>query len=258
MLLSIGFLLMVLMSPIKSQKQSVLAVATSITPASLLEGTNTERLNAGGSALVLNERLNGAAQKKAQDMVTRNYWSHKTPEGNDPWNFIVKESYSYKKAGENLAYGFSDNSGVINGWMNSPSHRTNLLDKDFSEVGFGIADSNNFNSSGPSTVVVAMYAKPLAINEATNGSNDGNAHILGDGMTVSTAAIFTGSHWSVYVVGAVIGACVMYLAITHGYGIRKAIKRGEKFVINHPLLDSAVISLMAIGILLLQTAGRIL
>lgn len=257
-LVSIGFLLMVLLSPIRTQKQNVLAVATNISPAALLEATNTERTNVGNNSLILNERLNNAAQKKAQDMITRNYWSHRTPEGTDPWNFITKEDYAYTKAGENLAYGFDTSGNVVTGWMNSPSHRSNLLDNSFSEVGFGIASGNNFNGSGASTVVVAMYAKPLTSNSADVIGQNPNAHILGEGKIISTAGIFTGSHWSVYVVGAVIGASVMYLGIVHGYGLRRALKKGEKFVINHPLLDSAVISLIAIGVLLLQTAGVIL
>lgn len=255
---SIGFLLTVLLTPIRSQKQSVLALATNISPAGLLETTNNERAASGSTLLTINERLNNAAEKKAQDMVARNYWSHKTPEGNDPWNFVAKENYSYTKAGENLAYGFDDSSGVVAGWMNSPSHRANLLDKSFSEVGFGIANSNNFNGSGASTVVVALYAQPVTAYGIGNTGENSDMHILGEGKTISTAGIFTGSHWAVYIVGAVIGASVMYLAITHGYGLRRALKKGEKFVINHPLLDSAVISLIAVGALLLRTAGTIL
>lgn len=254
---SIGFLFLVLLSPVYKQ-QNVLAVATNISPTGLLESTNEQRTTAGNVTLTLNEQLSGAAQKKAQDMVARNYWSHKTPEGGDPWTFIVAENYSYRKAGENLAYGFADSKGVVTGWMNSPSHRSNLLDKDFREVGFGIADSPNFNNGGPSTVVVALYAKPLPVNSSTNSTKNSEIHILGDGMTISTASLFTGSHWSIYFIGAVIGAGVMYLAIVHGNRLRKLIKKGEKFFIKHPLLDSAVISLIAVGVILLEKAGTIL
>lgn len=255
---SIGFLLVVLLSPIKPHKQNVLAASTNISPTSLLQDTNTQRINAGDSPLSLNNQLSIAAQAKAQDMVARNYWSHKTPDGLDPWNFISKQNYNYKKAGENLAYGFTDSSSVVTGWMNSPSHRRNLLDNNFEDVGFGIAESKNFNNSGSSIVVVALYAKPMAINTSATNTEIGNSHILGNEMTIRNANFFINSPWSVYLIGAIIGASLMYLSVTHGVGVRKKLKRGEKFVIKHPLLDSAVVSLIAIGILLLQTVGIIL
>lgn len=253
---SIGFLLIVLLSPLYQNRQSVLAVSSSISTSTLLDATNKVREAEGSRTLTLNDELNYAAQKKAQDMTTRNYWSHKTPEGNDPWAFINETSYRFNKAGENLAYGFENSDGVVTGWMNSPSHRSNMLDKSFSEVGFGVADSTNFNNSGPSTVVVALYGQPQELNTAV--SNDMQIHILGEGMTIRTANIFTGSHWSIYLIGAVIGACFMYLVIVHGNRIRKVVKKGEKFFIRNPLLDSAVILLIAVGILLLRTVGIVL
>lgn len=258
MFASIGFLLVVLLSPVKTKSQSVLAVATNVSPAALLEETNAQRKATDAVSLTINEKLNGAAQKKAQDMVTRNYWSHKTPEGTDPWNFIIKENYEYKKAGENLAYGFDSSDSVVNGWMNSQSHRENLLDKDFTEVGFGVANANNFNGGGASTVVVAMYAQPLATSGIGGTTQDSNAHILGEGQTISTAGIFAGSHNATYVVLGVVVACIAYLLVSHGMGVRRAAKKSQGFVINHPLLDSAVISLIAVGILLLRTVGSIL
>jgi hypothetical protein len=60
-----------------------------------------------------------------------------------------------------------------------------------------------------------------------------------------------------YLIGGVIGASIMYLLITHSLVVRRVIKKGEKFVIRNPVLDSIVISLIAVGILLLQTAGSI-
>lgn len=258
LLASIGFLLMVLLSPIRQSQQDVLAYATNISPASLLEETNTQRIASGSPALTINPKLTSAAQNKANDMAKRNYWAHKTPEGNNPWVFIDKAEYTYIKAGENLAYGFSDSSSTVTGWMNSPSHRKNLLDQDFKDVGFGVADSANFNSSGASTIVVALYANPMPQTATTQSTNSTTNHTLGEGMTIREANIFTGASWSVYLVGAVIGAAVTYLATVHGNGLRKKLRKGEKFVINHPLLDSAVISLIAIGVLLLRTAGTIL
>ncbi len=54
----------------------------------LLISTNTERSSNGLPALSINDKLNQAAQAKANDMVARDYWSHNTPDGQEPWVFF--------------------------------------------------------------------------------------------------------------------------------------------------------------------------
>lgn len=150
-------------------RTSTLAYATSMSLQGLLDSTNSQRVNNGQTALSLNSKLNTAAQAKANDMVTRNYWSHTTPDGQEPWVFVSNAGYSYLKAGENLAYGFLTSEDTVTGWMNSPSHKANLLDSSYKEVGFGFANSENFNNTGNETVVVAMYGQPQTL-----GSNQQN------------------------------------------------------------------------------------
>lgn len=150
------------------QKRGVLAYATSMSSSALLASTNQERTKAGSGTLTINNRLSAAAQAKANDMVARNYWSHNTPDGHEPWIFIQNAGYSYLKAGENLAYGFDNGADTVAGWMNSASHKANLLDSAFTEVGFGFANSENYNGTGQETVVVAMYGKPQVL--ASGGS----------------------------------------------------------------------------------------
>ena len=141
----------------------VLAYATSVSVNALLQSSNQQRAANGVDALSLNSKLNAAGQAKANDMVARNYWSHNTPDGNPPWVFIDQAGYSYKLAGENLAYGFMTSEDTIAGWMNSPAHRDNVLNRGYTEVGFGFANSENYQSSGPETIVVAMYGTPLTV-----------------------------------------------------------------------------------------------
>lgn len=141
-------------------KGRVLSYATEMSQSGLLGATNSQRAANGVGALALNSLLNQAAQAKANDMVARNYWSHNTPDGNPPWVFIDATGYSYKKAGENLAYGFDTSSDAVVGWMNSPSHKANMLDGAFDQVGFGIANSATYQNQGEMTIVVAMYADP--------------------------------------------------------------------------------------------------
>lgn len=140
--------------------RGVLAYATHMSAAGLLSSTNTQRGNNGAGALSLNSRLSAAAQAKANDMISKDYWSHVSPNGTQPWWFITNAGYQYLSAGENLAYGFMTSSDTVNGWMNSASHRANMLNNTFTEVGFGIANGENYVGKGPQTVVVAMYAKP--------------------------------------------------------------------------------------------------
>lgn len=152
----------VLKAAVKNPRADVLAYATGMSVSGLLSSTNASRGSSGVAALQLNAKLTAAAQAKAQDMAARNYWSHNTPEGNPPWIFVNNQGYSYLKLGENLAAGFDNEQATINGWMASASHRENMLDPSFSEVGFGYANNENYTSAGggPMTVVVAFYGKP--------------------------------------------------------------------------------------------------
>lgn len=151
---------------VSTNDKSVLAYATEISISGLLSSTNQERTNVGAATLAVNSKLNSAAQAKVNDMINKNYWSHNTPDGQEPWVFITNAGYSYSRAGENLAYGYSTSAKTVAGWMNSPAHRDNLLNTYYQEVGFGIANGANYvgdpkeGPPGPQTVVVAMYATP--------------------------------------------------------------------------------------------------
>lgn len=161
LLLIVATFALSLLQPVIEKR--VLSYATEMSLQQLLESTNEQRVANGVAPLTLNSKLTSAAQSKADDMVTRNYWAHNTPDGQEPWVFFDAAGYKYYKAGENLAYGFSTSSATVTGWMNSPSHRDNLLDSAFTEVGFGFKNSENFNDSGPETVVVAEYGKPIVL-----------------------------------------------------------------------------------------------
>jgi len=141
--------------------RDVLSYASEIGVGALLSETNQHRASNGLGPLGLNGKLNSSAQAKAADMVSLDYWAHVSPNGTQPWAFIEAAGYSYQKAGENLAYGFSTSASTLVGWMNSPGHRANILDTNYAEVGFGFVNSANFIGTGQQTIVVAHYAKPL-------------------------------------------------------------------------------------------------
>lgn len=113
---------------VEQSQQDVLSYASDIDSTSLLKSTNQKRAADDRPPLRLNDSLSEAAHAKAQDMANEDYWSHVSPEAKYPWAFIDEAGYGYRKAGENLAYGFNSSREVVIGWMNSSSHKTNMLD----------------------------------------------------------------------------------------------------------------------------------
>jgi len=136
----------------------VLGSNADITSANLLAFTNTMREQDKKSALSYNEKLAHAAEMKAQDMFAQQYWDHNAPDGSRPWKWIAAAEYSYIEAGENLARGFDSAEAIVQAWMNSPSHRENVLKPVYSEVGFAAVDGTLGGKQ--TTLVVALYAQP--------------------------------------------------------------------------------------------------
>lgn len=252
-ILTIGLAAVMSLSGIRANH--VLGTSEGITQDGLLRETNKARRDSGEIDLSSNTRLTKAAQAKANDMVKRNYWSHETPDGKQPWIFIDAQSYSYRTAGENLAYGFSESEEVVRGWLNSASHRDNLLNGGFEQVGFGVAQSNDFQDGGPETVVVAMYAKP---GSPVVGDDH---HVLARQSTqtfgITRLETMFGSSGSVavFVVGSILSLTIGFMIARHLVLFKHLVKRSESFVLHHPVLDVTIISLCIVGAFLAQTAG---
>ena len=97
---------------------------------------NQERARNGLDELKLNDKLNTSAQLKANDMKEFDYWAHNNPNGTEPWHFFDVAGYKYEAAGENLAKCWDTPEDTVKGWMNSPTHKENILG-DYSETGLG-------------------------------------------------------------------------------------------------------------------------
>src|SRR3989344_6773903 len=133
----------------------------SVLPGVLTSITNEERAENNVSPLTENELLNRAAQLKAEDMAAKSYFAHTSPEGRTPWYWLEQVGYRYTYAGENLAVNFFESGDVSRAWMNSPSHRANIMKGDFTEIGIGVARGTY---QGRSTIFVAQFfGKPLAV-----------------------------------------------------------------------------------------------
>jgi len=99
--------------------------------------------------------LDKAAQDKARDMLANKYFDHFSPTGISPWHWIDKAGYNYYYAGENLAMNFLDSEEVIKGWLNSPSHKENLLNRNYKDIGIAVL-SGDFNNEGINRILVVQ------------------------------------------------------------------------------------------------------
>jgi len=158
LVLMAAFLIMLNLSYFYVQNQKVLGARTDVNTETLLAATNAARAKDNLSPLTANVELTAAAQSKAEDMLANGYWSHNSPTGKTPWYFIKNSGYSYSYAGENLARGFTSGDAVLQAWLASPSHRANVLDKDYTEVGMAV--KTGYMNGQATTLVVAMYGRP--------------------------------------------------------------------------------------------------
>lgn len=255
-LLAIGVILSVV-AWMPFNKSNVLKYATEMSRGSLLAETNTQRTSHNRSQLTMDETLNKAAQAKAEDMAKRNYWSHKTPEGYEPWVFIDQAGYDYQKAGENLAYGFGSSLATVVGWMNSPSHRDNLLDEAYTQVGFGFANASSYQGTSEETIVVAMYGRPASL----------GAHINSDAVPLQTSetkpvlraeTLNRNFSFTPFFVGILGGSAASGLLLSHSLRLRRLLKKGEQYFVAHPLLDISLVLIAVACIGLSRTVGYIL
>lgn len=109
----------------------------------VLKLVNEERNKAGLKPLTLNSNLSNIATIKSQDMINKNYFSHTSPTYGSPFDMMKKFGVSYKTAAENIAKGQTTPQQVMNSWMNSSGHRSNILNPNFTQLGVGVAKSSN-------------------------------------------------------------------------------------------------------------------
>ena len=133
---------------------NILGYASQISPDEVTRLTNQKRAEAGLSALTYNQTLAGAAYTKGRDMIDRDYWAHTAPDGTQPWKFFTDFGYRYKYAGENLARDFSSAQATVDAWMNSPTHRDNILNSKYKEIGIGVTEGD---LAGIDTTIVVQF-----------------------------------------------------------------------------------------------------
>ena len=124
-----------------------------ITKIALTNFVNQGRIDSGLQPLIENRELDFAAELKARDMMQKGYFSHQSPEGVTPWFWFKQAGYNYKYAGENLAIGFVDSEEVYNAWYDSISHRQNILNPNYKEIGTAVLNGFGANK----TIIIVQF-----------------------------------------------------------------------------------------------------
>ena len=119
----------------------------------LLNLINNERKKNGLITLETLPRLEEIATLKAEDMVKNNYFDHNSPTYGSPFDMMKNFGITYKTAGENIA-GNSTIEGAFNAWINSESHKQNILSNAYNYIGIGIAPSEKYGY-----VIVTMFIR---------------------------------------------------------------------------------------------------
>lgn len=145
----------IILGTAKANYGDVLGAKTNIAVDQLLQITNNERQSRGLRVLLLNEKLSRAAYLKGTYMLDKNYWAHNAPDGTTPWVFIKQVHYDYVYAGENLARGFTNSPDIVKAWMESPSHRDNMLSTNYKDIGFAVLEGKLLDEN--TTLIVEMF-----------------------------------------------------------------------------------------------------
>lgn len=140
-------------------RQSNANFLAAVVPGEIIALTNDERAQNSVGQLAENSQLDAAAQAKANDMAAKGYFSHVSPDGATPWQWIAGAGYQYQYAGENLAVRFIDSQDVVNAWMASPTHRENIVKPVYTQIGVGVAEGSY--QGQPATYVVQYFGTPL-------------------------------------------------------------------------------------------------
>ncbi len=154
----------------------------SIASSVLIDLTNKDRILYGEAPLVKSEKLTHAATLKGNDMASKEYFAHNSPEGITPWYWFKEVGYNFLFAGENLAINFTKAEDVESAWLNSPTHRANLLNVKFREIGIATIEGNYNNT--PTIFIVQMFGTP-ASHETTLNINSSTTKVITEGKDVT-------------------------------------------------------------------------
>ena len=123
--------------PAETQQPTAADASISSIEQQVLTLTNQERAKEGLKPLSTDSALMDSARAKSSDMSNNNYFSHTSPTLGSPFDQMKAKGIQYKAAAENIAKGQRTAAEVVNGWMESPGHRANIMNGNFTHIGIG-------------------------------------------------------------------------------------------------------------------------
>lgn len=150
-----------------------LAFLSSITEENIIKLTNEERLSLSIPTLTKNELLTKAAYAKGKSIIESQTFQHNI--GDKKFSTWIKDvNYKYVYIGENLALDFTTSEGATKAWLNSPSHKKNLLNEKFKEIGVAVMEGDFQGKS--TTLIVQIFGTPIvsANNETLTKGSESN------------------------------------------------------------------------------------
>lgn len=149
-----------------TEKMAEPLIVPAVTPPDvdeMYELVNAEREIGNLAALQRSSKLEESACAKAQDMASRNYWTHNTPDGVEPWVFFKQYGYEYSIAGENLVFGQASEYTTANfhsSLMDSPGHRENIMHTGYTEYGICFVRAVEYQGEKDVYIGVQHFARP--------------------------------------------------------------------------------------------------
>lgn len=219
-------------------------VSAAILPSEVISLVNQDRKDAGLPALVENTALNIAAEAKANDMATEQYFSHTSPKGVTPWNWFRKAKYEYRYAGENLAIHFHDANTEERAWMESKKHCENIMSPKYLDIGVAVREMEWEGKR--TTVAVQMFGTQTIDEQKLHLADNGTIScpkvyplVLGasipthtkQGMfgVLRTFLLDTATHWKIDTVRLLVLLLVIILQLA-GLSIVAGLAMGNRWL----------------------------
>ena len=162
--------------------RSVLGTATELSEEQIILQTNQARAKHKLSKLQPNDKLNAAVQAKLDHMFANQYWDHYSPTNVAPWDFILSADYAYQNAGENLGRDFNSTDALVNAWLESPSHRENLLNPAYKDI--GVAIGHGTINGQETTLIVQLLGRQFPADTPENAIINNQDSVMAAGIVV--------------------------------------------------------------------------
>lgn len=241
-----------------SRTGSVLGIKANVTATTLLSDANDERRSDNLPPLQYNDQLAAAAYYKAKDMFSHQYWSHTAPDGTTPWAWFKKVGYKYSYAGENLAKNFSSADAVTTAWMASPKHRANIMNEQFTDVGYAVVEG--VLNGKETTLIVSLFGAPvgpaevagISAPETSTSPTSGNMSIM-TRFGIALQSLTPAALGSIILI--IFAALVALLAHAYRRKLPRAWQRSWR--LHHGLIKAGGMISLSIVMVFLYSGGQV-